>query len=94
MSAARISWLVVIGACAIAVVLLAFNGYTGYSTAMKNSGIVWNEATLSKFLADPMNTVQGTTMTYLGVTDPKERADLIAYLQQATQAGKACQLAK
>ncbi|WP_414708480.1 c-type cytochrome [Ramlibacter sp.] len=69
-------------------------GYTSYSTAMKNSGIVWNEATLSKFLADPMNTVQGTTMTYLGVTDPKERADLVAYLKQATQAGKTCQLAK
>lgn len=69
-------------------------GYTSYSTAMKKSGIVWNEATLSTFLADPMNTVPGTTMTYLGVTDAKERADLIAYLQQATQAGKACQLAK
>ena len=69
-------------------------GYTSYSAAMKNSRIVWNEASLSKFLADPMNTVQGTTMTYLGVTDAKERSDLIAYLKQATQAGKACQLAK
>lgn len=69
-------------------------GYASYSAAMKSSGIVWNEATLSKFLADPMNTVQGTTMTYLGVTDAKERADLVAYLKQATQAGKACELAK
>lgn len=69
-------------------------GYTNYSAAMKNSGIVWNEASLSKFLADPMNTVQGTTMTYLGVTDAKERADLVAYLKQATQPGKACQPAK
>ncbi|WBY03945.1 c-type cytochrome [Ramlibacter tataouinensis] len=69
-------------------------GYASYSAALKNSGITWNEATLSKFLADPMNTVPGTNMTYLGVTDAKERADLIAYLKQATQAGKACQLAK
>lgn len=69
-------------------------GYPSYSAAMKHSGIVWNEASLSKFLADPMNTVPGTTMTYLGVTDAKERADLVAYLKQATQAGKACRLAK
>ena len=37
-SAARISWLVVIGACAIAVVLLAFNGYTGYSITVAAVG--------------------------------------------------------
>ena len=33
-SASRISWLVVVGACAIAVVLLAWNGYTGYSVTV------------------------------------------------------------
>lgn len=38
MSAARISWLVVIGACAIAVVLLALNGYTGYSITVAAVG--------------------------------------------------------
>jgi cytochrome c len=30
-----------------------------------------------------MQRVPGTTMTYAGVTDAKERADLIAYLEQA-----------
>jgi len=54
-----------------------------YSAAMKKSGIVWNAKTLDRFLAAPMQRVPGTTMTYAGVTDAKERADLIAYLEQA-----------
>ena len=51
-----------------------------YSSAMKRSGLVWNEKTLDRFLADPLKSVPGTTMTYAGVPDAKERADLIAYL--------------
>ena len=31
--------------------------------------------------------VPGTAMTYDGVPDPKDRADLIAYLKQATKPG-------
>ena len=54
-----------------------------YSAAMKKSGIVWNAKTLDRFLAAPMQRVPGTTMTYAGVADAKERADLVAYLEQA-----------
>lgn len=54
-----------------------------YSDAMKRSTLVWNAKTLDRFLADPVRTVPGTTMTYAGVPDPKERADLIAYLSAA-----------
>ncbi|MGH6637324.1 MAG: c-type cytochrome [Polaromonas sp.] len=61
-----------------------------YSSAMKKSGIVWNEKTLNGFLANPVKTVPGTAMGYSGVTDAQERADLIAYLKQATQPGKQC----
>ena len=54
-----------------------------YSSAMKNAHIVWNAQTLDRFLADPLKMVPGTAMTYAGVTDAGERADLITYLQQA-----------
>ena len=54
-----------------------------YSPAMKNSGFIWDEKTLERFLAQPMKTLPGTTMTYAGIPDPKERSDLIAYLKQA-----------
>ena len=57
-----------------------------YSDAMKGSHIVWNAKTLDRFLAEPMAAVPGTSMGYAGVTDPGERADLIAYLEQAGKA--------
>jgi cytochrome c len=55
-----------------------------YSPAMARSKLVWNEQTLDRFLADPLKTVPGTTMTYAGVPDAKERADLLAYLKKVS----------
>ncbi len=54
-----------------------------YSPAMKKSKLVWDGKTLDRFLANPMKVVPGTSMTYAGVPDAKDRADLIAYLRQA-----------
>ena len=54
-----------------------------YSPAMKSSKLTWTKGNLDRFLADPVGTVPGTTMTYAGVPDAKERADLIAYLANA-----------
>lgn len=62
-------------------------GYA-YSDAMKRYGVVWNEKTLNRFLANPLKAVPGTNMTYAGVPDPKERADLIAYLKQANDSAE------
>jgi len=56
-----------------------------YSSAMKHSKITWTEATLDRFLAKPLAMVPGSTMTYDGVPDAKERADLIAYLRRVNQ---------
>ena len=55
-----------------------------YSDAMRRSGIVWTAATLDRFLAAPTKAVPGTSMGFDGVKDPRERADLIAYLKHAT----------
>lgn len=54
-----------------------------YSDAMKRSKLVWTQKSLDQFLANPLKTVPGTAMGYAGVTDPKERSDLIAYLREA-----------
>jgi cytochrome c len=59
-------------------------GFT-YSEAMKKSKLTWDEKTLDRFLQNPMKMVPGTSMTYAGVPDAKDRADVIAYLQQASQ---------
>ncbi|HSW26359.1 MAG TPA: c-type cytochrome [Burkholderiaceae bacterium] len=54
-----------------------------YSSAMKQARIVWNAQTLDRFLASPLKMVPGTSMTYDGVPDAAERADLIVYLREA-----------
>ena len=56
-----------------------------YSEAMRNSGIVWDRQILDRFLADPLGTVPGTFMTYAGVQNLEERAQLLAYLEVATR---------
>jgi cytochrome c len=59
-----------------------------YSPAMKKAGangLVWNDETLDKFLQNPTKFVPGTRMGYAGVKDDQERADLLAYLKQATK---------
>lgn len=60
-----------------------------YSPAMKKSGIVWTEKTLDRFLTQPLVMVPGTAMTYAGVPEASDRADLIAYLK-AANAGALC----
>ena len=54
-----------------------------YSPAMRRSNLTWDEKTLDRFLANPPKVVPGTTMTYAGIADAQERADLIAYLRAA-----------
>lgn len=49
--------------------------------AAGRSGLVWDEATLDRYLADPEAVVPGTTMPYQGGTT-EERAAVIAWLRQ------------
>jgi len=60
-------------------------GNFAYSEAMKNSGIVWDDAALEKYLRDPKELVPGGKMAFPGIKDDKQIADLLAYLHQATQ---------
>ncbi len=56
-----------------------------FSDAMKGSGIVWDEQTLSEYLKDPKGRIPGNKMVFVGVKRPDQMADLIAYLKKATQ---------
>lgn len=62
-----------------------------YSPAMKKSSIVWNEKTLDRFLTKPLAMVPGSSMTYAGVPETSDRADLIAYLKSAN-GGAVCRV--
>ena len=56
-----------------------------YSPALKRSGIVWSSETLEAYLTDPQAFVPGNRMPYAGMKDPRDRADLIAYLAKASK---------
>jgi cytochrome c len=52
-----------------------------YSTALKNSGLTWDEPTLDRWLINPSALVPGTKM-FFQIGDAQSRADLIAYLKE------------
>ena len=51
-----------------------------YSKALASKSIVWDRAALDRFLTRPQALVPGTKMGFAGLSNPKERHDLIAYL--------------
>ena len=63
-------------------------GFLRYSDVLKRTDIVWNEATLDKWLSDPAQLVPGTSMTFPGLKENKDRQDVIAYLRAVSE-GKA-----
>lgn len=59
--------------------------FSRYSPAMKSANIEWNDKTLDDWIADPPHVIPGNQMTFDGIKDAKQRADLIAFLKQATE---------
>jgi cytochrome c len=54
-----------------------------YSPSLKKANIMWDEATLDKWLTDPDAFVLGNNMDFL-VSKPQERKDLIAFLRKSS----------
>jgi cytochrome c len=52
-----------------------------YSAALKGHTGPWTYEELDKWLTKPAAYAPGTRMTFVGVKDPKERADIIDYLR-------------
>lgn len=59
-----------------------------YSEAMKayGQGKVWDEATLTEYLAAPRDVVEGTTMAFPGLKKPDDIANLITFLKDPSAA--------
>ena len=58
-----------------------------YSKGMVEYGEdkVWNEETLTIYLADPRGEVKGTRMAFAGLKKEEEIADVIAYIKQFSE---------
>ncbi|SFU20179.1 c-type cytochrome [Sedimentitalea nanhaiensis] len=55
-----------------------------YSDAMKEAaagGLVWDEASLTEFLAKPKDFMKGTKMSFAGLRKESDIENVIAYLQ-------------
>ena len=52
-----------------------------YSKAMKNSGVVWDEESLDKFLTKPRKFIPKTKMSFRGIKKKSLRDDLIFFLK-------------
>ena len=60
-----------------------------YSDALRSSGIIWDDRSLDAWLADPNGMVPDNEMPFDGIKDPERRADLLAFLKEATKPGTA-----
>ncbi len=55
--------------------------YSDAIKAMHGKGMKWDEQTLSDFLANPKKYAPGNKMSFAGIKNPQDRANLIAYLK-------------
>jgi cytochrome c len=58
-----------------------------YSDALKSSGIIWDDRALDGWLIDPQRMVPDNEMPFEGIKDDHVRADLLAFLKEATKPG-------
>jgi cytochrome c len=62
-----------------------------YSDPLKASGIIWGDRSLDGWLTDPQRMVPDNAMPFEGIKDQSVRADLLAFLKEATKPGAAPQ---
>ncbi len=65
-----------------------------YSDALKSSGIIWDDRALDGWLTDPGRMVPDNEMPFEGIKDASVRADLLAFLKEATKPGAPQQTAQ
>lgn len=60
-------------------------GFPKFSDAMKAAAIVWDEEKVDEYITKPSKFMPGNKMAFIGIKNPKVRANIVAYLKEATQ---------
>lgn len=60
-----------------------------YSSAMKDSDVIWTDETMSDYLARPAQYMPGNRMSFAGLRKEEDRAAVIEYLRANTDANEA-----
>ena len=55
-----------------------------YSDDLKNAGWTWDTDRIDKWITNPRAVLPGTKMTFIGMADPNDRRDVIAFLKVST----------
>lgn len=64
------------------------SGYKNYSQALASSGVVWDDATLDKFIENPQQVIPNNNMKpYSGINDPALRKRIVDFLKSQGSKG-------
>ena len=55
-----------------------------YSKAIRSENLVWDESTLNDFIKNPKKLIEKTKMSFAGIRNDNQRANLIEYLKTLT----------
>jgi len=60
-------------------------GFARYSEALERSDLEWTETNLERWLESPEKLVPGTTMSFPGLREKKDREDVAAFLEAVAE---------
>jgi cytochrome c len=56
--------------------------YSGAMVLASEGGLVWTEAEIAAFIAEPRKAVPGTSMAFAGLKQPQDVANVMAFIKQ------------
>ena len=65
----------------------SLSSFSRYSSELTSANIIWDDKTLDDWIKDPQQVVPNNQMTFAGIKDAQPRADLLAFLKEATRKG-------
>lgn len=59
-----------------------------YSDSLAKSGLTWTPENIDRWIERPSEFLPGNKMIFIGIPDPQDRADVVAYIREQGSPGK------